>query len=178
VSLPASDNFNRADAPTLGANWTELEAATHDIHTNEARGVASCYAYWNADVFSGDHYSQVGEVTVVGTSANVATNMSGSAGNENLYQWGGGGSGELYKWVAGSFTLLQSAGTFSAGSKLKLSHQGTTLKCYINDVQQGGDVSDSALTGGAPGLATSSSQYDNWVGDNVASDRRFLLVRH
>ncbi len=171
MSLPATDNFNRADtypAGNLGANWTEVEAAHHSILANHARADATAFVSWNADAFSNDHSSEA-TVVVLGTSANVGTNIGGSAGAENAYQWGGGGSGELYKWVAGAFTLLLSSGTFVVNDTLKLEHQGTTLRCKINGTQTGGDVSDAAVSGGAPGLITNSSEYDNWTGDNIGA---------
>lgn len=167
MSLPASDNFNRANAPNLGANWTELEAVSHSIDANLARAFSTAIAYWNADAFTSDHYSQATIGFLASTSANVCTNISGSAGAENFYQWGGGGSEALYKFVVGGFTLLQSGGTATLNDVLRLEHQGTTLRCYINGVQQGADVTDAAVSGGAPGLATNTSGVDDWSGDNL-----------
>ena len=59
----ASDNFNRADG-ALGANWTKPPASQNNlVIVNNQVGVdvedTHNYAFWSADSFSQDQYSQV-----------------------------------------------------------------------------------------------------------------------
>jgi hypothetical protein len=60
VALPASDNFNRANANPAGGNWTTMPLAVAiQIISNQcaASGVGAA-ARWNADTFGNDQYSQ------------------------------------------------------------------------------------------------------------------------
>lgn len=61
--MPASDNFTRADAATLGVNWTEDPLRNHvsgsglSIISNRAAPDGNAVpnlAYWNAESYSGD----------------------------------------------------------------------------------------------------------------------------
>ena len=63
AGIAASDDFNRADGG-LGANWTKPPASENNlVIVNNQVGVdvedSHNYAFWSADSFSQDQYSQV-----------------------------------------------------------------------------------------------------------------------
>ena len=64
-----TDDFNRADGP-LGANWTKPPASENNlVIVNNQVGVDDVeqshnYAFWSADSFSEDQYSQVTMVNI------------------------------------------------------------------------------------------------------------------
>ena len=79
AAVVASDNFDRADADTLGSSWTTLAGTTPYpitghlvIATNQAGANAvdvGCYSYWNANTFSADQYSEA----TIPTTANFTS---------------------------------------------------------------------------------------------------------
>ena len=67
TSVVASDNFNRPNGP-LGTNWAEpLATQGNLVVTNDVVGVdtenAHCEAYWSANSFSDNQYSQASLTT-------------------------------------------------------------------------------------------------------------------
>src|SRR5205823_1114467 len=72
----------------------------------------------------------------------------------------------LYKRTAGTFTQLGSSydsGPLPAGTKLTLSAVGSTIAFQQNGTTRI-TVTDSTLTGGAPGLMTyDTAATDNWT---------------
>lgn len=61
AALPATDNFNRTDENPIAGNWTNRHNSIQ-IATNVVGGVTAAAwntAYWNADTFSTEQYSQV-----------------------------------------------------------------------------------------------------------------------
>jgi hypothetical protein len=179
MSLPATDNFNRADDPaSLGANWT-VQVGTVAIVSNQASlQVANTEAFWNADVFANDHYSQVVDAFATGDDG-CMVRASGTGGGRNGYL--SYASSNIYKDVNGSYTLLGSgSGGPSSGDTIKMTAVGTTIAVLVNGVQKN-SLTDSTHTSGSAGLFgdNANSLYDNWEGGNVgAAVRRFLLVRH
>lgn len=172
----ATDSFDRADAGTLGANWTSCggnaaygivsnTAASSNIEDEEA-------VFWNAETFADNHYSEVVFATgsanaFIGPAVRCST---GSGGNYYGF-YGDTGSRYLIRVVAGTWTQLATLGTgFTNGDTLRLEAEGTTLRAYINGVLWT-SVTDSNLTSGAPGLTSwannNSGRLNNWVGLNL-----------
>lgn len=176
MALPASDNFNRSDAATLGANWTPADASIpHKIVSNTCvpSDVVNDLSYWSADTFGNDHYAQV---TVLGiTNCGPAVRITGTGpntGNAYLLVIDGTSHG-IWKFTTnGTYTQLQSFTNFSTNDVAKLQVVGTTLKAYQNGSQVGTDQADSALSSGSAGIwnyNNSASSLDDWSGDNVGS---------
>ena len=72
----------------------------------------------------------------------------------------------LFVRKAGGWQQLSAAttGPLAAGTQLKLTAVGSTISFLVNGVQQM-SVTDTTLTGGAPGiLAHDHSTADNWAG--------------
>lgn len=191
MSLPATDNFNRANSGTLGSNWTEQDAAgtgsTNQIVSNQATGSGSrdfTRAFWNADVFGNDQYSQsllaaCNDYMYLSVRAS-GTGASG-ANHYVLVMNNGAGQSFIQKVVAGSLTTLASGLTnFNAsGDSGKIGVVGTTITVY-RDTGSGfvsiGSVTDSSLASGSAGLGNAQVTnciHDNWQGDNIGGGATF-----
>ncbi len=175
AALPATDNFNRA---TVGTTWTKTGGATLDW---QIYGSAAAYhyagtygaMYWNADVFSGDHYSQM--TVVMNTGCLFGPSVRNQAGGDSYYLLEANGSYYyLIKTTAGSPVIMTSGPVaIVTGDTITLTASGTstvTLTGYKNGVQFVSTTdSSSPLTGGAPGLGAPGycNNGDAWEGGNV-----------
>lgn len=166
MSLPATDNFNRADAITLGANWTFAFRASGSeefyVASNQASAIwpVGTASYWSADAFNADHYSQA-KPTGTRNSGPAVRVSSGQAYiltqiDKRLYKITG----------SSSYTLLTSWGTETAGDVLKLEAAGSDLTVYRNGSSVA-TASDSALTTGAAGIWAWDTTIDDWEGGNL-----------
>lgn len=182
-ALPATDDLTRT-ASTLGSNWT---AASGDITdwllfdgngedpgaTADFSGADFALAYWNADAFNDDQYSQA--VVTVGTNGyiGVAVRLSGTTGSQNGYgvslEVAAGGC-DIYKWVSGTRSTIGSCSvTWTNGHTLRISVTGSSITVTDNGSTIG-TATDSAVTTGDPGLlgySDTGSLMTNWQGDNV-----------
>lgn len=175
-TLPATDNFNRADAD-VGANWTELGNTTSNpgflVSSNAVKanptpgGGVGAFAMWNADSFSADQYSQFTYATSgnMGLGVRLADNGSAKA---NGYVWRIAG-GTISKANGGTVTTLVSSISVPAvGSVCKMVIAGTTITVYDDGVSIG-TVTDATWASGSPGLYGTSGNAgtaDDWTGDN------------
>jgi hypothetical protein len=192
MSLPATDNFNRADGG-VGANWTALQnsgavASGHEVASNQVRGAASgfCYSRWNADVFNADHYSQaVGVNIATGFYLGPMVRMPASGAVEG-YWWmvNAGGTGTLYRVDGGLFTSVQASVPLPAdASVVKLTATGTGLALYDDGVQVGTTATDATYASGSAGICNLRdvpiALMDDWEGGNMAAAvRRWILGAH
>jgi len=187
----ATDNFNRSDDPSLGANWTEMRSgATFDLVTNSARPGNlgfDCHAFWNADSFPDDQYAQAA-ITVTGTTSQtgpgVVVRASGLDGTRNFYavhvDHAASNNVEISKRVAGTFThLAYFTTTWVDGDVVKLSAVGTTIAVYQNGSLLG-STTDASVSSGSAGVTYSSTAtaaiIDNWEGGSVSSGP--AIVQH
>jgi hypothetical protein len=167
----ATDDFNRADAATLGANWTDNPTLTGmGIASNRAEAKAGggfCQAHRSAEAFNADQYSKA---TIVSADQTAIT-VRGSG--DNFYMLYTAGSGDiLFKRTPGSFTsIVNFGGGIANGDVTELQVEGTTLRAYRNGVQIGTDQSDSTHSTGKPGVFgedPAASKLDDWEGGNMA----------
>ena len=173
MALPATDDFNRADANPIGGNWTQTYGlgGSLQIYSNKAIavGYGTAGAYWNADSFSSDHYSQV-KITTPADGGPAIRIQSGATTFYLVEAYPGVGF-RLGKYVAGSqTTLINWTGTPAANDVVKLSATGSTIEMFQNGVSLG-SVVDTAITGGAAGLFVSGGgiYFDDWEGGDVAA---------
>lgn len=176
MTILATDDFNRADAATLGANWVLLQGiANHQgIFSNAADlAVASARngdAYDNGITWPNDQYARAKVVTMpdaAGTWAVVVRGEAVSGGQRTFYAAGvdpGDASDNftrIWKWVGNTLTGLSSSGTndISAGSIVRLEAVGTTLTCFVDGVQKT-QVTDSAIASGKPGIYSVHNAID------------------
>lgn len=181
MALPASDAFtgtNGTALTTYSAAWT-LNSGNFDIQSNALCANAAdteCGAHRNDETFDADQYSEAvigalaGTVSWVGVAVRCATD-----GSENYYGfYGAGSASQVFKVVSGTWTQIGSDfPAFSPGDVVRLEVEGTTLRAYIDGVQQGSDLTDSALSAGAAGVCgysdATTSSLASWEGGNLGA---------
>jgi hypothetical protein len=188
----ATDNFNRADAGSLGANWGDLNPnwGTSDIASNQVVGAGNGgggqAARWiGAGSFTDDQYSilEVRALSFSGAANRIGVLVRGSAdtdGSRDFYSAfvelnsaGPTYTTVLMKTVNGTETTIAStSNAWSVGDTIELEVEGTALRVFRNGTQiEALDSTDSALSTGLPGLITSGDASvaigDNWVGGNI-----------
>lgn len=171
--MSVSDDFNRADAATLGANWTDLAGGMR-IVSNAARGEnASSYdvAIWSANTFNAAHSSQA---VIVSGFADIALYVRASGSGASCVGYHamvhGSVGMRIYRRDSGpSFTLLADlGGAVTAADIIKLDvNSTTTLEYYKNGASQG-NTTDGTYSSGSAGIcsagATGDPAWDDWVG--------------
>lgn len=178
MSLPASDTFTRADAGNLGGNWTfstpggggDLNISSHVCicTVGALRG-----AWWTADSFNTNHYSQVTCPDVTIGYGGPCVRMQTAGGSFDGY-WlvFNKDDGHVYIQridVGVNTTLTDCGNVATSGMVLKLSINGSTLTAYKNGSSIG-TATDSTYVGGAAGiaLALSNASLDDWSADDVS----------
>ncbi len=173
MALPASDTFTRADG-ALGANWTGVATGTGNlgivsfdaVRTDGPYGIS----FWNADVFSNDHYSEI-IVTADNYPAPAVRLSAGGGGNGYMAILNSISSKvAFFKLVAGEFILINDLEYEipATGPVARLTVSGTTLTLSVNgtDVQS---VTDAAVASGSAGMVIESDgAIGAWSGDNLA----------
>lgn len=179
----ASDNFTRADAVTLGSNWTNKNSEWPGIFSNAVDVVnvgTTCLAYWNQFTWPNDQWSQVTAVISSAASTGFAagvrmslTTRNGYYGGANFSQFGDDNR-HLWKYVGDTLTDLGTDGVaVVANDVLYVEIQGTTLKLFVNGVQKI-SVTDSSIASGPAGLFVSHgtadiAMLDNWSGGDFST---------
>jgi hypothetical protein len=167
----ATDNFNRADAATLGGNWTDNPTiAGMGITSNQAEAKAGggyCQAHRSAEAFNADQYVKATWIS----GGEAAVTVRGSGDNFYMLYVSTGGSTFIFRRDPGSFTSLVNFGSaLTVGDVAELQVEGSTLRAYRNGVQIGTDQSDGTHTTGKPGVFGSdgeASKLDDWEGGNM-----------
>jgi hypothetical protein len=137
------DNFDRANAANLGADWTAdiygISALSPEIVSNAAKGtgVAQQNAYYSAGTFGSDFHAGIEIVVHSGAypfSIYMITSGVGTSGEDGyqLAYTGGDGSLELYREDNGvdSSVLGAWAQTIAANNWVWLSTSGTAVRAH------------------------------------------------
>jgi chitodextrinase len=176
-----TDDFNRPDGP-LGANWTKPPASENNlVIVNDQVGVdvenSHNYAFWSADSFSEDQFSQC-ELVNLGSWNGVIVRAKASTDEFYLgFYNNGNGHCDIYARTSFGYTLLISdAAAVSPGDIIRLEASGpgpVFLTLLINGIPVG-TYTDSAynITGGSPGIGIyspsgSNLMVDNWEGGDL-----------
>jgi hypothetical protein len=169
MALPASDNFNRADSTSLGANWTEVldnaEVKSNAFIGNVGGGITTI-ARWTADAFNADQKAQcLVPDNYGGPCARVQSNGNGYWA---LY---GSSASTLYR-VDGGTGALTSLGALTSGTNItaRIEAEGTTIRVYRNGTLDL-SVTDSNYASGAAGIGNYfvAVGCDDWTADNLAA---------
>lgn len=170
MSLPVSDNFNRANGG-LGSNWT-IQRETPAIVSNQAVGQSSGqhHQYWNADAFPNDQRAQV-TFRVAYAGPAVRASGTGASGANNYFVTADAFNSAIYKQINGGFTELTTGAGHSGGDVMRLTVVGTALTAYKNGVQSMA-ASDGSLSSGSAGfqLFDTTGAADDWEGDDMRDD--------
>ncbi len=171
-----SDDFNRADVNPLAGNWTTCPGVNGlKIVSNQVLPTtigALNGAYWSANTFSNDQYSQATFVSGLNFDSGLSVRQSASA---STYYFIGvsGTSWQFGKRIAGTWSYLGTAQTRTTanGTIVRLEVSGTTLKAYFNGVQDAYTFTDSSIASGYPGIGTYSTGLilDDWSGGDIGS---------
>ena len=175
---PGRDNFNRANGG-LGASWAAMSDGGLSIVSQQVVGTANALAgdIRVAESYGSDQYSQIA-VTSTQLSGGqwVGPTVRSQNGGQDtylgIYFWNSGSPQlRLYKRTAGTFTQLgtsYNSGPLPAGTTLTLSAVGSTISFQQNGITRIA-VTDTTLTGGAPGLMTfGAATADNWAGGTTS----------
>jgi hypothetical protein len=176
-----NDAFTRADAGTLGANWSVLTGYTNGrIVSNQAAGPTSgeCmnYVATATATFGADQYAQavISGMTSSSVYCGVGVRMSGGNGYVfNTDGVAGATDSEIAKITGGSYAALKAiASSFANGDTIKLVVSGTTntlLQLYKNGVLVDSYTdSTSPFTSGQPGIEAfgSNARVDDFTADD------------
>jgi hypothetical protein len=189
VVTVASDDFNRANAPNLGANWTiapgyfAIQIVSNTIESagqGQPPGQGHGKEYYSAASFTSDQWSQA---QVLSTTGDINGAMVRYQNNADTHYVGfvtrlgssGSCSVSIDRDISGAPVVLTSDSAFcavNAGDYLRLQVQGSLLS-YI-DVTTGSlllTASDTQITGGAPGWSLSpvggTPTSAHWSGGNL-----------
>ena len=178
MSLPATDNFNRADGG-VGSNWTALQNSVgntfgHEVFSNQCRGAGSgyCFSAWTADTFDANQYAQI---AMASSAAYIAPFVRApSSGSADGYLWtlNNGADSRIYRIDDGVFTQLQNGISIPAlNSVCKITADGSTLKAYDDGSQVGTSSTDGTYASGSAGMMTLRdtpiAYLDDWEGGNL-----------
>jgi len=175
------DDFNRANAASLGAGWSDMPSPglpTHEIVSNQAAPPAGGFSCnYRTTIVAADQevWATFPVIPSLGAGRLLGRIQNPNTGSESAYYITIFDSQDWYleKSVAsglGSAVTLQtlgSAGDFQAGWKVGMSIVGTTIKCYKNTgggwAQVGTDQTDSSVTGaGYIGFETANNTNTRW----------------
>lgn len=171
LSNTVNDSFTRANASTLGSNWsaaigtsgwTALQIVSN---TAEAPGGNPGFQSWISQAFFADQFAKA----TVGTFGDGSSDQAGvgvrgsgtSTDTEYIFQCYNGSS-IIVKRVAGTQTNLASGGgNCATGNTIELDVVGTQLFALINGTVTL-TATDSSISSGYPGVFA-------WGGDNVTN---------
>ena len=180
-TLTASDNFNRANG-ALGAGWTAMSDGAMTISSQLVAGGNSGVSgdTRTGETYTSNQYSQV-QVTSTqltgGQWIGPAVRSQGSGQNLYLgiYFWNSGSPQlRLYQRTSGNWTQLGSSyptAGLAAGTTLGLTATGSTISFLLNATPVI-TVTDTSLTGGAPGIVALRDAQGRQLGGRQHRRRR------
>lgn len=177
-----SDDFNRADLGNLGANWANASNGFQIISNTAAPTSAAglCITYYSAgSTASATQFAQMKVSTSSGTFGAMVRN-DGTANNAYVATYNGA-TLQIYKIVAGAVTAIATSGAFTinVGDIIRTEASGSTIKNFVNGVQQL-SVTDTSLPGAAGnrvGMVSNLSllgRFDDWSGGDIGSPGLYL----
>lgn len=180
AALPATDVFtstNGTALTTYSSNWTNNDGA-FVINTNAVapNSAGQCCAYWNADTFNNNQYSQA-TVTAIDSWVyiGVGVRIAASAGTYYGYYSDSADASYLFKAVSGTFTLLGSFDTvFTTSLAIRIEANDTSIRPMRGGSTASiGTQTDSSISSGSAGIvgadAGTTSRIDNWEGGNITT---------
>jgi len=169
-----SDDFDRADAATLGAGWSVMIAALHRIISNQASGHtsdANNRSRYDSDLSSDDATYQCDTVREPTTASAIGILGRCASAADTAYAWrlhsATAATRTFGKYVAGTLTTLSSDTTAPPAVTFTpmLSCNGSAQKVYLDAVEVVSlGVTDTSITSGLRGGMAGR-------GDTTASER-------
>jgi len=180
MALPATDDFNRANANPAGGNWSACTSGGNvKILSNRLSGAGSSdfVAYWNADTPNNDQYAKC----LVPLSASYDGGPGVRVNYNNIHNgyFYNVGFGSISKITNGSWSVVLwgTTGTYSATSVYKLQAVGNALTTF-QDSTQTGTSTDSSFPSGNLGIGGYATDIiiDDWEGGNVGGAASSILM--
>jgi hypothetical protein len=195
-----TDNFNRANAGTLGSKWVQIDtslACWNGISSNQAQNAQSTHDGWTAFTdaswtpgSTGDQYAEC-QVTAIsagnGGGGPAVRCVVGNATGYSIYyveliSIGSSATHNIAKYVSGgAFTSIATwTGTVQSTDVVRIEAQGTTIRAKVNGTQVA-SVTDNSIAAGFPGLVLEQSGHvgdttaDNWAAGDFSSPIDWLL---
>ncbi|HJP81468.1 MAG TPA: hypothetical protein VJ841_03695 [Candidatus Saccharimonadales bacterium] len=168
-----SDNFNRADSTTVGANWTEV-ADDWSIKSDAlAPGLTTTgVILYNQPLDTADHYAEIA-MSVASTTSMGVFARSDLAGNNFYLLRSNGTSWNLFTNISGTFTSIGSyAATLANGDVARIQCVGSIIKAFINGVERISVTNAAITTGTYTGIRStqsSTARYDNFTASDVGA---------
>ncbi len=169
-----TDNFNRADSTSLGANWVEVSGDWSIVSNQLSSGSAGGTIILRAAgaMATNDNSAQI---TIAATAAvSHGVWCRGNSTFTSGYLWRNDGtSWNLFSNVGGSFVSIGSfAGAAVAGDVAKVQAAGSTIKGFVNGVQRVSVTDTAVTTGTSVGLraeSTNSLRFDDFTAGDVTA---------
>jgi hypothetical protein len=190
VSVLASDDFNRANASTLGANWSAApghsqlkisgNSAVADLsNTADQVSVYTALGAWPNDQWSSAQISASSNANAggdQGAAVIVRTNTNNYSGYWGVVDRAASSNWGVFRQVNGTYThLTGGTTTWADGDTFEIDVVGSTITFKKNGATLG-SVSDSSIASGQPGVGYSGTEsssaaisFDNWTGGDFSS---------
>lgn len=183
-----ADDFNRANANTLGTGWSNLEGTGMDVASNQA--ISPNDTTWHSSIRSAV-YGNDQEVTVTITGqgpskfAGIVLIGSGSDGNATLYRLvigansTGIGNNLFYEqYVASSYSEVDRAEDIDPpiadGSIVRVRQEGNVVTVWDDEVEIWSTSDpDNTITSGKPGISRYSDGETGLTFDNFSATDDF-----
>lgn len=168
-----TDDFNRADG-SVGASWTQV-SGTWTIASNRlSPGTTGTGLVLTAVTAMATNDNSAQATIAVTAAASQGVWCRGNSGITQGYLWRNDGTTwTLFSVLGGSFTSI---GTFAAaavsGDVAKVQAVGSTIKGFVNGVQQVSVTNTVVTTGTSVGIRSdgaSALRYDDFTGADVTS---------
>lgn len=165
-----SDNFNRANGsigtPSDGGSaWSVLSGVWEISANNAFSNSIAAHTVASLEASTSDADVQA-TVVIKQNGCGLAARIADNSNYLRMYVQGADSTMHLYKVVAGVHTLLTEdlAVTYAAGDVIKISCNGTSVKCYLNGVEKLSVTESAGLTNTQHGLYanTSAPTYDDF----------------
>jgi hypothetical protein len=176
----ATDDFNRADSATLGANWTTCngdDGSPHELKivSNQVKPTDSAVdniARRTAETFSNDQYSQV-TLSNIDTGSHLGCGVRFSANNGYIGQVRKASNVlRITKKTGTTYaTLTEDAATLTNGDVIRIEAVGSKISLYQNGIFIN-SVTDTDFASGSPAINAdiTGDILDNWEGGDIIID--------
>ena len=166
-----ADSFTRANASTLGADYTNISGVTPSIVSNTAQIASNATNTFIQITPAGTALVMPTTCTVQYTASQNANMVLWSTGPASYYgyilQWASTGTISLVRQSSGGNTFMAQTGVAAAGTHiLKVVRNGNVFTLFVDGTQIGSPYTDgSPLTGTAAylysGTGTGTTTYDD-----------------
>jgi hypothetical protein len=171
-----SDNFDRADSSDLGAGWVEVSGDWSIVSSQLSPGAAggTIILRTATSMSTNDNFAQITIAATTAASQGVWCRGTTNLSDGYLFR-NDGTTWDLFSVVGGSFTSL---GTYAApaapGDVAKVQAVGTTIRAFVNGVEQISLTNSHVTSGTNVGIRSESAgaiRYDNFSAADVTTSQ-------